>query len=226
MPAANRSLERPTDPLDSSAMRHIKRLFVPLGVLASLCLTACGGGTSSATIGGTVTGLASGQTLTLLDNLTDTVAIVGNGSATNAFTFATTVAAGGTYDVTIAAPQPLGQTCALSDGSGTVDSNGDSVSDVAVACVTSASVAIALTGLATGEGVTLALSDTTSGTTIQPVVLAEAQNGSFAFPELLPAGNTFTVSVVAQPSSQTCTIAAPSNTSVSGVVTVVSVSCS
>lgn len=44
------------------------------------------------------------------------------------------------YDVTVLT-QPVGQTCAVANGSGTIDVSGDDVSSVSVSCAASASVA-------------------------------------------------------------------------------------
>jgi hypothetical protein len=192
-----------------------------------LTLAACGGGGGSATIGGTVTGLGNGLTLTLQDNGTDTFSIVGNGSDSFTFNFTTTVGSSDAYDVTVVTPQPLGQTCVVSNGSGTVDSAGDAVTSVSVVCTTTSSVAVSLTGLGAGGGVTLLLTDTTAGTTVAPQSLALAQNGQFPFPNLLlPAGNTYLVSVSTQPlGGQTCTVANPTGTVAASTTNVVTVSC-
>lgn len=79
------------------------------------------------TIGGTVSGLASGQGVTLRNNNSDTLSVQGNG----AFTFATPVTQGGGYSVSVVT-QPSGQTCTVSNGSGSnVTAN---VASVAVNC--------------------------------------------------------------------------------------------
>jgi sugar lactone lactonase YvrE len=119
------------------------RLFL-LSVL-SLALTACagrdggdaapgggattngapGGGGTDYTVGGTVSGLSG------------TVALQNNGgsdltlSANNGFTFATSMATGSNYSVTVRT-QPAGQTCAVANGAGTV--SGANVTDVSVTC--------------------------------------------------------------------------------------------
>jgi Kelch motif/Galactose oxidase, central domain len=85
------------------------------------------------TIGGTVSGLAGGATLSLQNNGGDTLTVSANGI----FTFATGSATGAAYAVTISA-QPSGQTCAVSGGSGTVGTA--NIGNVAVSC-TAASVA-------------------------------------------------------------------------------------
>ena len=84
----------------------------------------------SYSIGGTVTGLASGTAVTLDDNGGDPLVISGNGS----FTFATPVAFGGGYGVTVGT-QPSGEYCAVTAGTGS--NIGADVSTVQVACAVS-----------------------------------------------------------------------------------------
>ena len=115
-------------------------------IVTCLALTACaglpagssggggGGGTHSvtATIGGTVTNLATGASLVLQNNGGDSLTITANG----AFTFKTAVT-GPTdaYKVTVLT-QPTGpnQICTVTNGSGVAAAN---VTNVAVACVLS-----------------------------------------------------------------------------------------
>jgi hypothetical protein len=108
--------------------------------LASL-LSACGGGggssvsgTSSYTIGGTLSGLADGQTLALT-NGSETITRSANG----AFTFATPVAQGGSYSVLVTGAQPAWQTCSASGAAGSAVSA--NVTTVVVNCVSADSKA-------------------------------------------------------------------------------------
>jgi len=78
------------------------------------------------TLSGTVTGLA-GSGLVLRNNGGDDRAISTNGS----FTFATAIADGSSYAVTIAT-QPIGQTCTVTNGSGSMA--GANVIDIVVQC--------------------------------------------------------------------------------------------
>jgi hypothetical protein len=84
--------------------------------------------TNTYSVGGTVTGLV-GTGMILEDNSADDLTISGNGS----FTFATAIASGSTYNVTVLT-QPGGptQACSVSSASGTV-TNG-AVTTVAVNC--------------------------------------------------------------------------------------------
>lgn len=79
------------------------------------------------TVGGSVSGLAG--TLVLQNNGGDDLSVVSNGG----FTFATSVAGGNAYAVTVKT-QPGGQTCSVRNGSGTVASA--NVGSVEVSCAT------------------------------------------------------------------------------------------
>lgn len=85
------------------------------------------GATNTYSIGGTVSRLASGQSVVLQNNGTDNKTVSTNG----AFTFDTDIAAGGSYAVTVLT-QPSGQTCTVSNGNGS-NVMAD-VTSVAVAC--------------------------------------------------------------------------------------------
>ena len=116
-------------------------------VIAAACtaLGGCGGGSSSApsstpktgtntgtntpvtyAVGGSVSGLLSGETVQLLNNGSDPLTVNADGS----FTFATQLAAGSPYNVTVGT-QPAGASCSVSAGSGNV---AGAVSNVAVTC--------------------------------------------------------------------------------------------
>jgi 6-phosphogluconolactonase len=100
----------------------------------ALGLVGCGGGgggggytAATYTIGGTVTGLATGESVTLANNGADSMAVSGN----TTFVFATPTQRNGSYSVTVVT-QPVGQNCTVSAGSGSaVMAN---VTGVAVAC--------------------------------------------------------------------------------------------
>ncbi|HSZ28462.1 MAG TPA: hypothetical protein VK784_01740, partial [Pseudonocardiaceae bacterium] len=107
------------------------------GILASGAATAgawsggsVGSGGSAYSVGGTVSGLSG--TVVLQDNGSDSLSVTANGS----FTFATQLASGAAYAVTVQS-YPSGQTCTVSDGSGTVSSA--NVTNVAISCATAGS---------------------------------------------------------------------------------------
>lgn len=83
--------------------------------------------TNKYTVGGTVTGL-TGNGLKLQNKGTDDKSIAAGGTG---FTFATSVASGSTYGVTVVT-QPEGQTCSVANGSGTIGKA--AVANVAVNC--------------------------------------------------------------------------------------------
>jgi hypothetical protein len=187
----------------TTLLRHL------FGVAASLSLAACGG--SLATIGGTVNGLDAGASVVLQNNDTDNLTVTTNGP----FSFTTTVAGDGAFDVTVLT-QPAGQTCSVADGIGLVDTESDPVSNVAVTCATSASVGGTVSGLNAGTSVTLSNAG---------VALPIAVNGAFAFPGVLAAGTSYDVTVTTQPAGQVCSVLNPSGVVVADVVASVSVTC-
>jgi hypothetical protein len=88
---------------------------------------------STFTIGGSISGLSG--TVVLQDNGGDNLSNSTNGS----FTFATATSTGGTYNVTVLT-QPTGQTCTVSNGSGTVASA--NVTNVSVSCADTAAPSV------------------------------------------------------------------------------------
>ncbi|WP_462320576.1 choice-of-anchor U domain-containing protein [Halochromatium sp.] len=85
-------------------------------------------GITTYSIGGNLSGLASGQSVVLRNNSGDDKTLSANG----AFTFDTNIASGDSYAVTVLT-KPTGQTCTVSNGSGTATAD---VTDVAVTCTT------------------------------------------------------------------------------------------
>jgi len=118
-------------------MKISARLCIIIVVsLASLLFTSCSSSSGSQSppppvnysVGGTVTNLASGDSVQLQDNGGDTLSVTANGS----FTFATKLASGSSYSVTISGqPTSPAQTCGVTNGSGTVTGN---VTNIAVDC--------------------------------------------------------------------------------------------
>ncbi len=123
------------------------KLALPSCLMLTLALLAgCGGDGSSTTaspsstgptspaptpqptysIGGSVSGLADGTPITLLDNGSDALMVKASGP----FTFATPIAFNASYAVTLGT-QPLWHFCAVGNGSGTATAN---VTNVAIAC--------------------------------------------------------------------------------------------
>jgi len=97
------------------------------GALCILGLTACGGGGEEKNLGGTLSGLNAGSSVTLKNNNDgDTITLSGNGP----FQFPTFVATGTSYTVVVVT-QPPGQNCTVANGTGML--NG-SVNNIQVTC--------------------------------------------------------------------------------------------
>ena len=191
------------------------RATTALVVVSSLTsmLAACGGGgggggsepdappsqSGTRTVGGTVTGL-SGSGLVLQNNGGDNLAI----GASGAFTFATAVAVGNAYAVTaLSQPTSPAQTCAVSNGSGSI--GGSNISNVAVTCTTNTlTVSVTVSGL-TGSG--LMLSNGVDRITANT-------NGAFTFDTRVGSGSRYNVVIDAAPADpvQRCSVTAGSGT--------------
>jgi len=169
--------------------------------------------TNTFTVGGTVTGLA-GNGLTLRNNGGDNLAVSGAG----AFTFATSIASGSPYSVSVFAhPSSPSQTCSVTNGAGTVTSA--NITNVSVNCVTDTfTVGGTETGL-TGNGLTL---QNNSGDN-----LAVSGAGAFTFAASIASGSAYSVSVLTQPSSpsQTCSVTNGAGTVANENITNVAVNC-
>lgn len=109
--------------------------FLHQAVIASIVLASvgCGGADNPAqptySLGGTVSGLGSGKSLTLRNNGGNDLTL----SANAAFAFSTKLANTAPYAVAVST-QPVGQTCSASNDKGSI--NGSNVANVMVACVT------------------------------------------------------------------------------------------
>jgi beta-lactam-binding protein with PASTA domain len=101
-------------------------------------VVSTGSSTNTVTLGGIVIGLASGQTVHVL-NGSDNVPVPTNGT----FTFPTQIATGAAYSVSVGSPLPTGQTCAVQSATGTAAST--NITNVVVYCTTNVTAAT-LTG--------------------------------------------------------------------------------
>ena len=163
---------------------------------------------NSYAVGGTVSDLTGSVVLT--NNGTENLTVAANGN----FIFATGMATGTTYDVSVVT-QPVGQTCAVSNPSGTVGSA--PVTTVAVTCTTDPVYTIG----GTVSGLTGSVVLTNNGADN----LTVAANGSFTFATALFSGAAYSVAVATQPSGQTCAVTNAAGTVGSAAVTSVAVSC-
>ncbi|MBK9131254.1 MAG: hypothetical protein IPM20_06400 [Gammaproteobacteria bacterium] len=158
------------------------------------------------TVGGTVSGLTG--TVVLENNGGDTLSLTTNGN----FTFGTVLADGATYDVTVSS-QPAGQTCSVTNGSGTV--SGGNVTGVQVTCKTKYTIGGTISGL-TG---TVVLRNNGGDS------LSRSSNGGFTFATTMTAGSSYSVAVATQPTGQTCSVSNSGGTVGDANVTNISVTC-
>lgn len=133
-------------------MRFSSTKLIPgLLLLTSLLLAACGGGGGSTTptptgpftIGGSITGL-TGSGLVLRNNGGDDKTITADGS----YTFATSVANGGSYNVSVLT-HPTSQVCTVANASGSAGAN---VTNANVSCVPAYTIGGTITGASAGIG--------------------------------------------------------------------------
>jgi len=165
------------------------------------------------TIGGTVTGLASGAQVTLQDNGANAVTVNANGS----FAFTTPVAYNGSYAITVST-QPTGQICSLTGGTGSASGVIANVSNVALTCSTDTyAVGGTVAGLANGTQLTLQDNGANA--------LTVSTNGAFTFTAPIAYNGSYAVTVSSQPTEQTCSVTNAAGSSVTANVASVSVSC-
>jgi environmental stress-induced protein Ves len=168
--------------------------------------------TNSYALGGTVSGL-QGSGLTLQNHGGDDLVIAADG----AYTFAGPVASGATWAVTVSVqPTSPWQTCAVTNGSGTVEG---AAIEVVVTCTTNS---FAIGGTVSGlEGTGLILQNNGGDD------LLIGADGTFAFPIPVASGAAYAVTVSAQPASpwQTCAVTNGSGTLAGAAIADVTVTC-
>ena len=164
--------------------------------------------TNEYTVGGTISGLTG--TLSLLNNGSDALTTSTDGH----FTFTAPITDGGSYAVTVQS-DPIDQTCTVNNASGTI--NGANVANVNVTCSTNAyTVGGTVSGL---SGTVVLRNNGTNATSI-------SSDGRFTFSTPIAQGSTYAVTVLTQPSTQTCTVSNGTGTMGGANVTNVSVTCS
>jgi hypothetical protein len=159
-------------------------------------------------LGGTVSGLSSGTLV--LANGTDMLSVTANG----AFQMPSPVAYGSTYTITVAT-QPTGLTCTV--GNATNSMPASAVTNVTVTCaVNSYTIGGTISGLSTTG---LVLQD--NGTDNLSVAANAAQ---FSMPTAVASGGTYSITILTQPTGQTCTVTNGSGP-VTGAVANVQITC-
>ena len=219
-----------TVPVEDGRTYDVTVSTQPVGTTKQSCATSNGSGTVSGanvtdaditcvnlyTIGGTISGLASGNTVELQNNGGDNL-IVSAGA--NDFTFATAHVDGTDYDVTVLTdPTTPNQICSITTGSGTIA--GGDVSSVSINCVTTTyTIGGTISGLETGNEVIL---QNKGGDD-----LTLNSNDPFTFVTAIDDGSTYLVTVLTDPTTpnQTCTVANGSGTVSGANVTDISVAC-
>ncbi len=166
------------------------------------------GGDATFTVGGAVTGNTG--TLELQNNGGDDLVVTDS-----TFTFPTTLPDGAMYVVTVKTP-PAGQTCILSNSSGTI--SGANVNNVIVSCFDLGSPTYSVGGTVTGLTGTVTLQN--NGGDDLPVTGA-----SFVFGTELNDGADYNVTVLSHPIGQTCTVNNSSGTISGADVNDVTVTC-
>ena len=233
-------------------MLQSKSVLTASLLAASLALAGCNGGSSSApaptpsnppaptpsnptpppsnptppvvthSVGGTITGLTTGGTVALSLNGAPATPLSANG----AFTLANQVAEGASYAVTVTT-QPSGQTCTVSNGSGTMGTS--NVTNVGVSCVTNSSTAThtvggSVSGLAQNSQLSVDLSWTTPSTTFNTNTPMSA-NGVYTLSGDIPEGSSYTAKVKDQPAGQVCVLSNSSGTMGTSNVTNLDITC-
>jgi len=167
--------------------------------------------TSTFSIGGSVSGLGSGQSVVLQNNGANNLTVSANGG----FTFAASIASGSTYNVTVATTPP-GRTCTVSNGSGTVTTS--AITNVAVTCtLLTFTIGGNVSGLGGGQSVVLQNNGTNN--------LTVSVNGGFTFTTTIASGSTYNVTVATNPPGRTCTISNGSGTVTTSAIRNVAVTC-
>jgi hypothetical protein len=160
-------------------------------------------------VGGSVTGLTTAGLMLANGGDSDSVA-----SGATSFTFATALAAGSHYAVTVKT-QPANATCTVTGGTGTIGAA--AVTGIAVTC---APLAFAVGGSVTG----LAAAGLVLANGADSVAVAAGATG-FVLPTSVASGATYTVTVQAQPAGEHCSLTNSTGTIGGANVTNVAVAC-
>ncbi|MET3120784.1 hypothetical protein AAKU67_000362 [Oxalobacteraceae bacterium GrIS 2.11] len=171
-------------------------------VFLLVALSGCGSGSIGSTmITGSVTGLNPETSVVLANNKSELITVNANGS----FSFNREVNPGTAYSVTIST-DPVGEKCAIINGSGRVGKYSADVSNILVSCTPNqGAVYGTVSGLKAGSTLGL-LNQKINFLTGTSDPLTISANGAFVFPNVIGVGFTYDVIVSKQPTGQTCTI--------------------
>jgi uncharacterized repeat protein (TIGR03803 family) len=180
---------------------------MPAGNVASVVVTCSD---QSYTVGGTISGLATGGMV--LVNGSDTLAVKAGASS---FTMPTAVAYTSVYAVTVQT-QPTGLTCSVSNGTGTMGSA--AVSNIAVTCSANTyTVGGTISGL-TASGLVL-LDNGGDATTLSANATQFTMNTGVAY------GSAYAITVQTPPTGLVCSVSNDTGTMGAADVTSVSIAC-
>ena len=179
-------------------------------------LAGCGGNTYGGNnttpvtykVGGNVSGLASGKSVTLLNNSGSSLTVTADGL----FQFTNGVLTGNPYSVTVGT-QPAGQLCTSTNNSGII--SGSDVSNVVVTCVNAYTVGGNVTGL---NGTITLLNNGGDAKVI-------SADGAFGFTIPMVEGSSYTVTIGTPPAGQLCSLTHNSGTNISSNVADIAVTC-
>jgi len=158
----------------------------------SVLLVACGDHAELYAVGGTVSGLAPGESVSLRLNGASQLAVSQNGP----FTFLGGVHHLARYEVTVVA-SPAGKSCGVTGGQGAEVIG--SIANVQVQCVApSYKLGGSVSGLLGGQSVVL---QNNGG---DPLTVAA--DGPYTFAQPVTHGGAYSVTVASQPRGQTCTV--------------------
>lgn len=155
-------------------------------MFATALISCSGGGTSTYTVGGTVSGLTGGS-LVLKNNSGDDLTISANSTS---FTFGTTQVSGAGYFVAVGS-QPNGLTCSVSNGSGTIANT--SITNVIIVCQSqfvyvpnrdsSAPITVSMYTISPSTGILTSFSPSTvtDSNLNSPIAIAVNPAGTFAY---------------------------------------------
>lgn len=165
------------------------------------------------TVGGSVSGLSG--SLVLQNNGVDNLTRNADGS----FTFATAVNSGSAYAVTVQT-QPAGQFCTVSNGSGTASGN---VSNVAVTCSTNV---YSISGIVNGLSFPGLVLQNNGGDDLSVFPgMPGAPYEPFTFATLVNHGSAYGVTILTQPTGQTCSVTSGGSGTATANVTDVVIDC-
>jgi hypothetical protein len=195
----------------------MKLFLLACTLVGLLSFIGCGGGTmiapQSYSISVTVSGLTGSGSLVLQDNSDSQLTFTSNTTQT----FSNSYSSGASYSVTVAS-QPTNETCtAGSNASGTITSN----VTISVSCSSSTTyqISVAVSGL-TGSG-SLVLQDNAGS----QLTFTSSSSATQTFSNQYASGVSYTVTLVSQPTSETCTAGSNASGTITSNVTI-SVSCS